>query len=150
MAMPLYPRHHHSNHYNMFSQRKYNKPNIADIRVIKKPYLVHLALLLCNALSCISSSLFLSRRIALYRPIRANIQSPLIFLQISHPFGSYPPHADGLLDVARLAKPLNDKLDIAVIHVCSNHAISEFYTRIITFDQLAKQKDCSNLGIINI
>ena len=60
MAMPLYPRHHHSNHHNMFSQRKYNKPNNADIRVIKKPYLVHLALLLCNALSCISSSLFLS------------------------------------------------------------------------------------------
>ena len=60
MAMPLHPRHHHSNHYNMFSQRKYNKPNIADIRVIKKPYLVHLALLLCNALSCISSSLFFS------------------------------------------------------------------------------------------
>lgn len=39
---------------------------------------------------------------------------------------------------------------IAVIHVCSNHAISEFYTRIITFDQLAKQKECSSLGIINI
>nr|WP_302958555.1 hypothetical protein [uncultured Prevotella sp.] len=94
--------------------------------------------------------LFLSRRIALYRPIRANIQSSLIFLQISHPFGSYPPHAEGLLDVARLAKSLNDKLEIAVIHVCSNHAISEFYTRIITFDQLAKQKDCSSLGIINI